>query len=145
MSRPDAFRLSPETYPFAAEVRTRYSDLDPQNHVNNVAVASIYEEGRSQFISWMMNNARGELEPPRRMIAEVKVSYLAQIHYPATLRVAAGIVYLGQRSYRIGQALYLADQCVGLCETVVVHSDGLRGIAISDAWRETLQRAAVLS
>lgn len=144
MPRPDAFRLRPETYPFSAEVRTRYSDLDPQNHVNNVAVAAIYEEGRSQFIGWMVDSATGELEPPRRMIAEVKVSYLAQIHYPATLRVAAGILHLGQRSYRIGQALFHADQCVGLCETVVVHSDGLRGIAISEAWRETLQRAAAL-
>ncbi|MNG09447.1 hypothetical protein D3C84_928660 [compost metagenome] len=144
MPRPDALLLRLETYPFLAEVRTRYSDLDPQNHVNNVAVASIYEEGRSQFIRWMVDNAGSELEPPRRMIAEVKVSYLAQIHYPATLRVAASILYLGQRSYRIGQALFLADQCVGLCETVVVHSDGLRGIAISDAWRETLQRAAAL-
>lgn len=144
MPRPDALLLRLETYPFLAEVPTRYSDLDPQNHVNNVAVASIYEEGRSQFIRWMVDNAGSELEPPRRMIAEVKVSYLAQIHYPATLRVAAGILHLGQRSYRIGQALFNAGQCVGLCETVMVHSDGLRGIAISDAWRKPLQRAATL-
>jgi acyl-CoA thioester hydrolase len=145
MSKPDAFRLCPATYPFSTEVRTRYSDLDPQNHINNVAVAAIYEEGRSQFIHWLVGNVKRELEPPRRMIAEVRVRYLAQIHYPATLTVAAGILSIGQRSYCIGQALFQNGQCVGVCETAVVHSDGLQGIALSENWREALQLAATQS
>lgn len=141
MPAPEAPLQPAESYPFSAQISTRYSDLDPQNHVNNVAVAAIYEEGRSRFIAWLVANIEQDLEPPQRMIAEVRIRYLKQIHYPTTLSVTAKILHIGERSYRIGQALFQAGVCLGMCETVIVHSDGLRSVAISEAWRSTLLRA----
>lgn len=143
MPRHDPARLSLEHYPCIAEVGTRYADLDPQAHINNVAVAAIYEEGRSQFLRWLTANAETELEPPRRLIAEVRIRYLAQIYYPSQLCVAAGILGIGQRSYRIGQAIFQNGQCAGLCDTVIVHSDGQSAVDITSAWRHALEQSAV--
>lgn len=134
--------LHSHDYPFTGQVNTRYGDLDSQDHVNNVAVASFYEEGRAQLLSHLSIEAN-DSELPKRMVAEVKISYLGQIYYPATLTVAGGILHVGNRSYRIAQALFLHGQCVGHCETVIVHSDGENSIEISPGWREALQRKLI--
>ena len=36
-------------YPVTVEILTRYSDIDPQHHINNVAVAQFYQESRLGF------------------------------------------------------------------------------------------------
>ena len=36
-------------YPFQIEVATRFQDLDTLKHINNVAIAGLYEESRLQF------------------------------------------------------------------------------------------------
>lgn len=130
-------------YPFHTEISPRYGDLDPQVHINNVAVASLYEEGRARFLRWLSEQALRPLDPPKRMIASVKIDYLAQIYYPSNLSIAAGIFAVGRSSYRIAQAIFQDGRCVGLCETVVVHSDGQRSREISSVWRKTLERGAI--
>lgn len=135
MPRHDPIHLLQSSYAFAASVATRYGDLDPQAHINNVAVASIYEEGRSQFLRWLVENAELTLEPPNRMIAQVTINYVAQLYYPSTLTVAASILQIGRSSYRIGQSIFQDGKCSGLCETVVVHSDRQRHMEISENWR----------
>lgn len=143
MPRHDPTRLVQTSYTYAASVSTRYGDLDPQAHINNVAIATIYEEGRSQFVRWLAEHAELALEPPHRMIAQVTIDYLAQIYYPSALTVAAGILEVGHHSYRIGQAIFQGGQCVGLCETVIVHSDRQRSVSISQNWKKVLMKAAM--
>jgi acyl-CoA thioester hydrolase len=143
MPRHDPIHLLQSSYAFVASVATRYGDLDPQAHINNVSVASIYEEGRSQFLHWLVENAEQTLEPPNRMIAQVTINYISQLYYPSTLTVATSILQIGRSSYRIGQAIFQDGQCCGLCETVVVHSDRQRNMEISASWRKTLLKAAM--
>lgn len=140
--RPPPYLLQAEAYPFSTEVRTRYADLDPYKHINNVAVAAIYEEGRAGFLRWMM--ARGEnIERVGRLVAELRIRYLAQILYPNTLQVTAGITHLGRTSFRFSQGLFLDGRCMGICDTVMVHSDGQRPVEISPTWRATFDNAWV--
>jgi len=42
----EPFRLDPERYPLKVRILTRYADVDPLWHINNVAVAQYYEEAR---------------------------------------------------------------------------------------------------
>ena len=44
--KPDPQRLSPDAYPLLIEIPTRFADVDPLRHLNNVRLAEIYEEGR---------------------------------------------------------------------------------------------------
>lgn len=136
---PDRRRI--DRYPFVGEVRTRYADLDPQVHINNVAVAALYEEGRGQFLRWLVGQAGEALEPPHRLTVEVRIGYLSQIGYPSTLAVTAGVLRIGRTSYVVGQGLFLEGRCVGLSETVIVHSDTRKSVEINAAWRRTLERA----
>ena len=41
MAKPDPALLDPTRYPHSVEIPTRYADCDPNNHINNVALAAI--------------------------------------------------------------------------------------------------------
>lgn len=122
--RPDPRRLHLSAYPHTLEVPARFSDLDPQNHLNNVAIGNFYEEGRSHF------NRRALAGLIRRsglrmMMANVSISYLREGRYPGVLTVATGVLYLGNSSFTLGQALFQGGVCIGVAESVTVHlSDG---------------------
>ena len=48
--RPEQFRLSRATYPYFRRVIARFSDMDVEGHLNNVALASFYEDARVSFL-----------------------------------------------------------------------------------------------
>jgi hypothetical protein len=49
MPRPDPTRLDPATYPVTVTIQTRFQDLDVLGHINNVAMAALFESGRVRF------------------------------------------------------------------------------------------------
>lgn len=46
MARPSPWQRIRGNYPYSLEVPPRYSDLDVLGHVNNVAIAGMFETGR---------------------------------------------------------------------------------------------------
>ena len=46
MGKPESWRLIPASYPILLDVQTRFQDLDPNGHLNNVAFAALFEHGR---------------------------------------------------------------------------------------------------
>ena len=49
MPRPEAWRTDIAAYPFSATTETRFQDLDVLGHINNVAMAALFENGRVRF------------------------------------------------------------------------------------------------
>ncbi|WBQ10094.1 acyl-CoA thioesterase [Hyphomonadaceae bacterium ML37] len=137
--KPDAFRLTRETYPVSVIVPSRFRDLDTLGHLNNVALGSFYEEGRA-----CLNRAAFPLEMRhesglRMLIADVHIAYLAEAHYPGDIEVAAGVSHIGRSSYTIALALFQNGQCVGTCETVLVVTDDNGAVEIPPAQRAALE------
>ena len=128
----------PGYYPFTGHVATRFGDLDLFSHVNNVATASLLEEGRSQYLTWLQAGAEPPLQRPLRMIAEVRIRYLAQIYHPAQLAVGGRIGQVNTRSFRLEQALFQDGRCLTLCDTVYVHTDGQHAVPIEPGWHARL-------
>lgn len=140
--RPDPARLLPGHYPFHGQVATRFGDLDPYVHINNVATASLLEEGRCQFFSWLDALGPAPPEPCWRMIAEVRIRYLAQIYHPSSLLVGAAVAQVQRSSYTLSQGLFLDGRCLVLCDTVYVHTDRQRAVALDAFWQQRLARAS---
>ena len=46
---PDADRLVEGNYGFIFDLEPRFSDMDAQRHLNNVAIAQYYEEARTRL------------------------------------------------------------------------------------------------
>lgn len=120
--RNDPGRRDPAAYPFAVTLEMRYGDMDVWRHLNNVAAVRFYEEGRIRFMDHVRRaNADYAAQRFRLMVAHTAVDYLAEGQYPHPITVRVGVVSLGNSSYRVGQALFQQERCIGLADVVLTH------------------------
>jgi len=141
--KPAAHRLILDTYPLSVTVPSRFRDLDTLGHINNVAIGSFYEEGRAELNRACFPHDMRRAHKMRMLIADVHIQYLREAHYPGDLIVGAGIGHIGRTSYRIDLALFQNGECVGVCETVLVNTDGAGVAPIPEAGRVALEAVRV--
>lgn len=136
MAKPDPALLDPARYPFANAVTTRFADLDPNGHINNVAMAAMFEDSRLRFIGEIgfPRNAEGA----RFMVANVTIDYLAQAYYPQGLVCHVAALPGGRSSWSLQQLLLQDDKPVAAARVAIVFTDGERPMAIHSVLRERL-------
>ena len=143
--KPEPYRLNPGAYPIRIAVPTRFGDLDPLGHVNNVSFASYFEEGRA-----MLNRTAFPLDfrkatGMRILIADVHIAYLAEAHYPGDVDIHSGVGHVGRSSYRIDSAIFQNARCVAVCESVLVNTEGDKPAPLPAHAREALEALSVQS
>jgi acyl-CoA thioester hydrolase len=140
LAKPAPYRRDPANYPFSAATQTRFGDMDFLGHLNNVAYAALFENGRVRFnrrLDERKQRAKGE----RWLVAAVEINYLREGHFPDDVDIASGIGRIGTSSWVIEQAAFQGGQCIATCDTVIVYQ-GADGIAkpISPDYRAELER-----
>jgi acyl-CoA thioester hydrolase len=124
VARPEAWRLFPDVYPMQLEMQTRFQDLDPNRHLNNVAFAVLFENGRVR----LHRDARPWDDRPgneRTMVANVTINYLGEGSYPDPVTVCSGIGRIGNSSWVIEQAMFQNGICIATCDSVIAcRTDG---------------------
>ncbi len=136
MSRHDPRRTDAASYPWSYEAATRFGDLDFNFHLNNVAVAQLYEEGRVRFNTDLRD--RYAIGRPRYLVARVAIDYLGEGAYPAPVTVALATLRLGTTSWTAGLALFQDGACIGLGESVMVFRGESGPAPLPDALRVAL-------
>ncbi len=137
-------RRTPGFYPFSAEVETRFQDLDPLGHINNVAMSALFEQGRVRFNHDMLRELEARGKDERWLIARVDVNYLAEAHFPAPLIVHTGVGRIGTSSWTLLAAGFQhgadgALQCVATCDCVMVMTGAAGPVPIPEAMRQRLE------
>ena len=75
--KPHAFELNPDNYPFSVDLATRFADLDTLRHVNNVAIAELFEESRVRFGMFSRDRTFGEMPALGRLVnVSVLINYI---------------------------------------------------------------------
>ncbi|MBL0769198.1 acyl-CoA thioesterase [Sphingopyxis sp. DHUNG17] len=136
----DPARLDPASYPYSTSVETRFQDLDPLGHINNVAMAALFENGRVRFNRDNLVERQRRMPGDRWLIARVEINYLAEGHFPDPIEVASGIGTIGNRSWTILSAAWQSGRCVGLCDSTIVYQSKDGKQPISDDFRAELER-----
>jgi len=124
-------------YSFFTPVTLRYSDQDPNKHINNVAITAYLESGRVGF----MHNLFGDRLPDRRMVlANMTVDYLQEILYPDTVEVGGRLAAVGGRSITSQYAIFQGDKCCVVSQSVNVffNPETRRSMAPPDDIRQFL-------
>ena len=134
--KPEPFRLIRAAYPYVRRVIARFSDMDVEGHLNNVALASFYEDARVSFLRDLLGPERQY----RFVIANIAISYLREAHYPGDYDVGLGITRFGNTSFDIGCGLFNGDACVGVCDTTQVTIGTAGPITIPAALRVALEK-----
>lgn len=140
MARPEPWRLDPAGYPYTTTIQTRFQDLDPLGHINNVAMAALFESGRVRF-----NRAMGLLafRDHRWLVAQVIVNYLAEGQFPADVDVATGIGQIGTRSWHLLSTAFQDGIAIATCDVVLVMSAETGATQFPDGFRAALERFRV--
>ena len=84
----------------------RFRDLDPLNHVNNAIFNTYYEEARISFILVVPELAGQMTNGYSFVLANISISYLKPVTYPAQLLIGSGVKKLGNSSITSFQAIY---------------------------------------
>ncbi len=141
MPRPTPDRLDLARYPHRAAIQTRFQDLDILGHINNVAMAALFESARVRF-----NREIGLLRPSghRFLVARVEINYLAEGHFPADVEMGHGIGSIGTRSWEIRGLCVQEGKPLATCDVTIVLSaeGGATGLpedlrATLEGWRVT--------
>ena len=138
MAKPDSQLLNAARYPFVHEISTRFADMDPNNHLNNVALAAMFEDGRVRF-----NHGSGFREGMvghRAMVASTEIAYLAEGHFPVPITVHCGVEALGRSSWTVVQILIQQGKLVAFARSTLVCIRDDRPAPLPDAFRATLEQ-----
>jgi acyl-CoA thioester hydrolase len=136
MAKPELWRRDLACYPFECILQTRFGDMDVLGHVNNVAMAGLFENGRVRFNrSLVLPHAHGV----RWLIVNVDIAYLAEVHYPHDVTIATGIGHIGNRSWTVLSAAFQNGGCVATCDSTLVYTNAEGPTALPYTYRECFQ------
>ncbi len=146
--------MTPPETPEAADLRNRsvyatwtrdtirYSDLDPNSHVNNGAINMFFEDGRVDFRNQRMAALGDDI---LRGFAVVKftATYYALLYFPGEVEVGTMVTRIGNSSFNLGQGVFHGDECIATAEVVSVFFDPATGksVRLPDTLRDILTGA----
>lgn len=135
--------LSLDDYPVQINEKLRYADTDRQGHINNAVFATLFESGRVPFL----------YDPDRPftpngtqfVIAELKISFLGELNWPANVQVGTGVSRLGNSSFNLAQGIFCQDKCAATGESVIVLIDDntRRATKLPDETRKRLEALVI--
>ena len=113
---------NPNIYPSWTNSTIRYSDLDPNGHVNNGAINAFFEDGRVCFRNEHMLQLGDDILTGF-VLVKFSVNYLAPLSFPGSVDIGTVVTRVGRSSYNLGQGIFDGEKCVATAEVVTVSID----------------------
>ena len=129
-------------YNFYYPIQIRYSDLDPQWHVNNSRFLSFIESARLAYIQHLNLWDGKSFMELGLIVADAHLVYLKPIQLDQNIRIGTRVTRIGNKSLDFDYQIEDADNgmVMGTATTVMVaysyHT--LSTIRVTDEWREAI-------
>ena len=117
---PDLKNMS--IYASWAKSSIRYSDLDPNGHVNNGAINAFFEDGRVCFRNDRMLKLGDEILTGFALV-KFTAEYLAPLYFPGSVDIGTVVTRIGGSSFSLGQGIFSGATCVSTAEVITVSFD----------------------
>ena len=129
-------------YPSWTNSTIRYSDLDPNGHVNNGAINAFFEDGRVFFRNEHMLQLGDDILTGF-VLVKFSVNYLAPLFFPGSVDIGTVVTRVGRSSYNLGQGIFDGEKCVATAEvvTVFIDSNTKKSQELTHDLRTILERA----
>lgn len=120
-------------------ISIRWSDQDPNGHVNNARILTLIEEARVLAgIQWWGGTPN---QDPPRVVRAMNVDYRGAVHYGPESRVDVWISRIGNTSYSVTHELFQDGESCVLARAIIVILDSKTGqpLAVPESIRQVLQ------
>jgi acyl-CoA thioester hydrolase len=108
-------------YALWTKISIRFSDQDPQGHVNNAAYASYTETVRVDFFRRI---AAVVGDPSQGFtLGHIAIDYLKELTYPGEIDAGIRLIKLGTKSITTRSGMFIGDVCVATATAVNVCFD----------------------
>jgi acyl-CoA thioester hydrolase len=145
VGRPHQLRMRSSLYPIAGVVTARYADMDPNSHLNNVALESMHEHARGILTEQVFPGTHTANGPRIRIVnSQSIVHFLAEARWPCVIDTRIGVSRIGRTSFVLSSALFHGDTCISLCDSVMVAVDD-RPVPLSEDTRGRLAQLLLRS
>ena len=123
---------------FWCDEKLRLADTDRQGHINNAAIATLFEAGRVEILE--LPALAAYLRGTATVLARVIINYRQEFHFPGRVRVGANIAKVGRTSFEIAQSMFAVNGCVATAESTIVLIDHAtrRPTPVPDGMRQFL-------
>nr|WP_280920925.1 thioesterase family protein [Cupriavidus sp. AcVe19-1a] len=103
----------------------RNADTDQFRHVNNAAIATLFEEARMAI--FMQDALADCMEDRHVVIAHLAIDFIAEILYPGEIDVMTTPIRTGNTSFGLTQALYAGGNLCARASATCVLMDSKQG------------------
>jgi acyl-CoA thioester hydrolase len=139
--RPHSDRFLIGAYPLVTTAQARFSDMDVNGHLNSLALESLHEDARANMNEQLVPGLFDSNRPTLRMVtSQHVVHFSAEAHWPSTITAAVGVGGIGRSSFVASGGLFIADQCISVCDMTLVVMDGHGPIAIPEDIRDMMRK-----
>tara|TARA_R100001143_G_C3360441_1_gene135120 strand:+ start:9900 stop:10349 length:450 start_codon:yes stop_codon:yes gene_type:complete len=120
--RPD---YHPDSFYHWTEMKVRFRDLDPLNHVNNAVFNSYFEEARIDLVNNVAEFRNSMSQGKSFVLVHMELDYLKPILYGETILIGSALDELGNSSIKGFQAIYEKEskELKAVCKTTGVWFD----------------------
>jgi acyl-CoA thioester hydrolase len=117
----------------------RYSDLDPNDHVNNGAINTYLEDGRVRFRNEHLSHLGAGILSGF-VLVKYTIEYHAMLHFPGEVDIGTTILRIGGSSYTLGQGVFRDDSCIATAQVVTVRlsAETGRSTPLDELFKQTL-------
>ncbi len=118
MARPAPHRLG--DYPHSRVLTTRWKDLDPYGHMNNVVQYELFD---TVVNAWLIEHGAHDIQhsPVIGLVVETGCNYFATLTYPEPVTAALRVAHVGRSSVRYEVALFARGSTTGAAQGHFVH------------------------
>lgn len=121
-------------------IQIRFSDIDPFQHVNNVAQQMYFDLGKTEYYRNVLGGGEALFGKLRIVTASTSTSYLGQVRMYDTVRVTTTCERVGNKSLTLFQQLKVGDEVRSESRSVMVVFDfeTQRSEPVPDDWRQRM-------
>lgn len=120
-------------------IQQRFTDIDPFQHVNNVAQQTYFDVGKTDFYEKILG-AEVLTGGLRIVVVSTSTSFLGQVRMHDDVRVTTVCEKVGNKSMTLFQQLLVGGEVRTESRSVLVAFDfaAQTGVPVPAAWRERL-------
>ncbi|MFM0740566.1 acyl-CoA thioesterase [Paraburkholderia xenovorans] len=111
---------------FWTREKLRNADTDQFRHINNAAIATLFEAARMEILEH--DSLKASMAGRNVVVAHLSIDFLKELYFPGTVEIGSATLDVGRTSFQLLQGLFIGSECVASARATCVVLDTQRGV-----------------